>query len=245
MLLSQPWLDDSKSCCWKQNPLNCETAAEYTGLRAQREQSCMYVSYETSHICSFTLYIDVYPWFRAMTNTHTHTCTVDLMWAFGYGQMECALSMHGWTAYRDVPDSRQPIAVQRPAPKNTIWRSVTHMGHALHPASLPKLLQGRETRPKNAKRDTATSSALEDAHICKVHIYMSIQVSNVSYKHVLTWLWICVFITDGSRWSTSPSRFSTKGPGITWDIWGNFIEKNIEKKIMKMYKILKSNGSFL
>lgn len=55
-------------------------------------------------------------------HTHVHGFTVDLMWAFGYGQMECTLSMHGWTAYRDVPDSRQPIAVQRPAPKNTIWR---------------------------------------------------------------------------------------------------------------------------
>lgn len=55
-------------------------------------------------------------------HTRVHRFIVDSVWAFGYRQMESALSMHGWTAYRDVSDSRQPIAVQRSAPKNTIWR---------------------------------------------------------------------------------------------------------------------------
>lgn len=41
-----------------------------------------------------------------------------------------------------------------PRQKTQSDASVTHMGHALHHASLPKLLQGHETQPKNAKRDT-------------------------------------------------------------------------------------------
>ncbi len=46
-----------KSCCWKQNPLNCETAAEYTGPCARRKQACTYAPYETLHTNGFILYL--------------------------------------------------------------------------------------------------------------------------------------------------------------------------------------------
>lgn len=75
-------------------------------------------------------------------------------WVFGYGQMERALSMHGWTAYRDVPDSRGQSQRRGLRQKTQSDASVTHMGRALPRASEPKLLQG--TQMKHAQLDMWT-----------------------------------------------------------------------------------------
>lgn len=81
-----------KSCCWKQNPLNCETAAEYTGLCVRQKQACMYAAYETLHTCSFILYLPViqsnnehtraqiHSWFGVSVRVRTNGVCVKHAW---------------------------------------------------------------------------------------------------------------------------------------------------------------------
>ncbi len=141
-----------KSCCWKQNPLNCETAAEYTGLCVRQKQACMYAAYETLHTCSFILYLPV------IQSNDEHTRAQIHSW-FGVSvrvRTNGVCVKHAWMnslQRRSLFSVANRSAAAR-AKKTQSDASVTHMGHALHHASLPKLLQGHETQPKNAKRDT-------------------------------------------------------------------------------------------
>ncbi len=90
-----------------------------------------------------------YPWFKAMTKTHVFKTSVRV-WTNGV----CVKHARKNSLQRRSLFSLANHSTAAHAKKTQSDTSVTHMGPALHHASLPKLLQGHETRPKNAKRDT-------------------------------------------------------------------------------------------